>query len=99
MNKKSKTLPTWKELPKRGLITKPGSAEDFETGDWRSMCPHWDEKKCIQCMSCWIYCPDNSIMVKDGKVTGIDLAHCKGCGICSKVCPPKVKAITMELEK
>jgi len=33
------------------------------------------------------------VMVKDGKMVDFDYAHCKGCGICSKVCP--VKAINM----
>ena len=40
---------------------------------------------------------DASIQVADGKVTGIDYDHCKGCGICSKEC--KFGAITMEAEK
>lgn len=99
MSIENKKLPGWKELPEAGLIVKPGSAEDYETGDWRSSCPVWDSKKCIHCLNCWIYCPDTSVMIKDGKVTGIDLKHCKGCGICAKVCPPKVKAITMQMEK
>lgn len=98
MSKKDK-LPGWKELPMGGIIIKPGSAAEYETGDWRSERPIWDKNKCIQCLNCWIYCPDSAVVVKDGKVVGIDLKHCKGCGICAKICPPKVKAITMELEK
>ena len=47
-------------------------------------------------MTCWIYCPDNSIVFRDNKMSGIKLTHCKGCGICSKVCPKK--AITMKEE-
>jgi pyruvate ferredoxin oxidoreductase delta subunit len=31
-------------------------------------------------------------------VVGIDLEHCKGCGICAEVCPPKIKAIEMVQE-
>ena len=31
-------------------------------------------------------CPDSSILVQDGKMTGIDYDHCKGCGICVHEC-------------
>ena len=44
-------------------------------------------------------CPDSAILVEDAKVVGIDLEHCKGCGICAAECPPKVKAIKMVLER
>lgn len=88
----------WKELPIGGLIPNEGTACDFETGDWRSARPILDKNKCINCLICWIYCPDSSVMVKDGKVEGFDLAHCKGCGICAEECPKKVKAITMVSE-
>ena len=57
------------------------------TGSWRTYRPDWDEEKCVHCLRCWILCPDSSIVVKDGKVTGIDYDHCKGCGICSEECP------------
>lgn len=88
----------WKELP-IGLTVEAGSSLNFETGDWRSMKPIWDEKKCINCYICWVYCPDSAIIVKDGKVKGIDYRYCKGCGICAEECPPKVKAITMVREE
>jgi len=87
----------WKDLPTGGIITKPGSALDFKTGDWRSEKPIWDEKKCTSCLICFIYCPDSAIKVKDGKMTGIDYDYCKGCGICAKECP--VKVIKMEMER
>jgi pyruvate ferredoxin oxidoreductase delta subunit len=92
------------ELP-IGDIVEAGSANDFVTGDWRSERPVWNKDKCIHCLTCWISCPDSSIMIapdekKTTVVTGIDYDHCKGCGICSKECPIKpVKAITMEEEK
>ncbi|NQU17982.1 MAG: 4Fe-4S binding protein [Candidatus Saganbacteria bacterium] len=90
----------WKELP-FGDSIKAGTAEQFETGDWRSLKPIWYADRCIHCMRCWINCPDSSIEVKDGKMTGIDLKHCKGCGICAFECPVKKpgKAITMEAER
>jgi len=86
----------WKELPIGSIIDEPGSAEKFFTGDWRSYRPIWHEDKCKHCMICWVYCPDSSIIVKDGKMVGIDLDHCKGCGICAKEC--KFNAIEMKLE-
>ena len=38
-------------------------------------------------MLCVPFCPDSSIPVKDGKRLDFDFKHCKGCGICVKVCP------------
>lgn len=92
--------PGWTELPE-GDVLEGGTAEKFNTGDWRSERPIFHEKNCIQCMICWIVCPDSSVAVKDQKVTGFDYDHCKGCGICSYECPtkPEKRAITMELEK
>lgn len=88
----------WKELPE-GDILEPGTAKDFKTGDWRNQRPVYHSDRCIQCLQCWINCPDSSILVKDGKVVGIDYEHCKGCGICARECPPRAGAITMEPEK
>jgi len=91
--------PGWKELP-FGDVLEAGTAEKFETGDWRSERPIFHKEKCIDCKFCWIYCPDMSILLdENNKVSGIDYKHCKGCGICSFECPVKPeKAITMEKE-
>ncbi|MFN3966447.1 MAG: 4Fe-4S binding protein [Endomicrobiia bacterium] len=86
----------WKEIPIGGKITKPGSALEYKTGDWRTFKPVRDESKCSQCLLCWIYCPDSAIHVKDGKIEYIDYEYCKGCGICAEVCPKK--CIKMEKE-
>jgi len=91
-------LKGWKEIPIGGLILEAGNAEEYQTGTWRTYRPVWDEGKCIHCLFCWIYCPDSAIIVEGGKMKGIDLEHCKGCGICAQECPPKVKAIEMALE-
>jgi pyruvate ferredoxin oxidoreductase delta subunit len=71
-------------------VIEPGSSEKFQTGDWSSFMPVWDKSKCIDCLTCWIFCPDNSILVEDGKFMGIKKTHCKGCGLCVKVCPKDV---------
>ncbi len=86
--------PGWKKLP-FGDLLEAGTAKEFETGDWRSLRPIKDDEKCINCLNCWIWCPDSAIIVKDEKMVGIDYRYCKGCGICAKVCPPKVQAIEM----
>jgi len=83
----------WKDIPIGGLILEPGNAINYKTGSWRTFKPVRDEEKCTHCLLCWIYCPDSSIIVEDGKVKGIDYEHCKGCGICSTQCP--VNAIKM----
>jgi pyruvate ferredoxin oxidoreductase delta subunit len=88
----------WKELP-LGLVLEAGTSKCFETGDWRSEKPIWDSEKCTHCLICWVYCPDSSIIVKDGKVQGIDYKYCKGCGICAEECPPKIQAIKMVREE
>lgn len=95
-----KEKPGWKQLPE-GDVLEAGTAAQFNTGDWRSEKPIFHEKNCIQCMICWILCPDASVIIKDGKVAGFDYDHCKGCGICDHECPTKKekRAITMEAEK
>lgn len=89
---------TAKELPV-GDILEAGTAVQFKTGSWRSTRPVWNAQKCINCLTCWISCPDTAIILKDGKVAGINFDHCKGCGICAAECPKKICAITMEEEK
>lgn len=76
----------WNEIPTGGVILDAGNACEFKTGDWRSMRPVWIEDKCKHCLLCWVVCPDASIGVENGKMTGIDYDHCKGCGVCTKQC-------------
>ena len=91
INKKKK----WEQMPIGGMITEQKSALKNKTGSWRSYRPIFDKEKCIHCMQCVFYCPENCINVtKDGKEREeTDLDYCKGCGICANICP--VNAITM----
>lgn len=90
----------WKELIIGGVITEPGNAREYLTGTWRlGKKPVWNSETCIQCLRCWISCPDSSFILKDEKITGIDYDHCKGCGICMVECPTKPKSIDMVLEE
>ncbi|HPU78526.1 MAG: 4Fe-4S binding protein [Synergistales bacterium] len=86
----------WKEIPIGGTITEAGNAKEFKTGSWRVMRPIHDKNKCTSCMLCWLYCPDQAILQTQGHMDGINYDYCKGCGLCSSVCP--AKAIEMKAE-
>ncbi len=67
--------------------------------DWRIEKPVFNKDYCIDCQFCWIYCPDMSIISRDKKMIGVDMDHCKGCGICVEVCPTNPKSLLMFQEK
>ena len=87
---------TWKDITTGGYIQGGGTSIDVKTGDWRVLIPGWIEEKCKQCLLCFPTCADSSIPVKDEKRMDFDFDHCKGCGVCWKVCP--FGAITFEKE-
>jgi len=89
----------WKEIPIGGTIIEAGNAAEYKTGSWRTFKPIWIEKNCIHCLFCWMYCPDESVIVEDGKFVRFDYDYCKGCGICANECPAKENAIEMVLDK
>lgn len=78
----------WKDITPGGIIYDAGNAEDFKTGDWRSIKPIWKQDKCKQCLLCYPVCPDTAILInEEGKRIDFDYDHCKGCGVCAEVCP------------
>jgi pyruvate ferredoxin oxidoreductase delta subunit len=83
-------------LPAGGMIVEAGNSKKYKTGEWRAQRPEVDKEKCTNCLTCWIYCPDNSVKVENEKMVGFKYSHCKGCGICANQCP--AKAITMKEE-
>ena len=78
---------SWKEMPIGAVIPEPGSSEKYNTGEWRAWRPVFEAEKCVNCMLCWVFCPDSCILVKEEKMVGVDYDHCKGCGICAHECP------------
>jgi len=88
---------TWKDLEIGFIVTEPGNASQYKTGDWRSQRPIIDKEKCNKCTLCSIYCPEGCIEQTDEGYFEANLFYCKGCGICATECPKK--AITMVEEE
>lgn len=88
----------WKaeNFPIGAVCVDGGNSVEYITGGWRAERPVWTQENCKNCMLCWVVCPDSSILTADGKMTGIDYDHCKGCGVCVKEC--KFGALELVLE-
>ena len=86
----------WQGLPVAGAV-RPDTAVRPVTGGWRTgERPEADLPSCVNCLLCWLYCPDSAVLVEGEAFTGFDLDACKGCAICAEVCP--VGAIAMVAE-
>ena len=77
---------TWKDLEVGCIVTEPGSASQYRSGDWRSERPIRDDSKCIKCGICYIFCPEGCIGQNDDGYFEANLFYCKGCGICAREC-------------
>jgi len=88
---------TWKELETGSIITEPGNASEYRTGDWRTQRPTYDHSRCIKCGLCFIFCPEGCIEPNEEGFFEANLFYCKGCGICAREC--WTKAITMVEEE
>ncbi|HRR42375.1 MAG TPA: 4Fe-4S binding protein [Syntrophales bacterium] len=94
---KSKAWPEkWYEVNPGCIVFVPGNAREYKTGTWRSQRPLWDNKKCIKCGICYIFCPEGCVRETEDGYFAADLDYCKGCGICAHECWPG--AITMQEE-
>jgi 2-oxoacid:acceptor oxidoreductase delta subunit (pyruvate/2-ketoisovalerate family) len=86
-------LTPWQELPHAGAV-EPRTAPRPETGGWRTgLKPEVDLARCVDCLLCWLYCPDSAVVLDGESFAGFDLSFCKGCEICAERCP--VGAIEM----
>ncbi len=84
---------SWNELPLAGAVA-PDEAPRPRTGGWRTgLKPSVDLSRCVNCLLCWLYCPDSAVRLDGTTFTGFDLDYCKGCELCASVCP--VDAIEM----
>jgi pyruvate ferredoxin oxidoreductase delta subunit len=88
---------TWRDLEIGSIVTEPGNAAQYKTGDWRSQRTTYDFTKCIKCGLCQIYCPEGCIRQNEDGYFEANAFYCKGCGICSRECPTGV--ITMVAEE
>jgi 2-oxoacid:acceptor oxidoreductase delta subunit (pyruvate/2-ketoisovalerate family) len=80
-------LENWQALPVAGVVV-PCDDRRPRTGTYRTgVRPEADLAKCVDCLLCWVYCPDNAIRLDGCRFTGVDLDFCKGCEICAEVCP------------
>jgi 2-oxoacid:acceptor oxidoreductase delta subunit (pyruvate/2-ketoisovalerate family) len=86
-------LTAWEDLPLAGVV-RPETALQPRTGGWRTgVKPTVELAKCVNCLLCWLYCPDSAVRLDVTTFVGFDYDVCKGCEICSVVCP--VEAIEM----
>ena len=81
--------------PQRDRNYSQNNSHVASVADWRLIKPVYNKDYCIDCQFCWIYCPDVSIISRDKKMVGIDMDHCKGCGVCVEVCPTNPKSLLM----
>ncbi len=95
---KSESELTSKDLEVGTIVTEPGSARQYRTGDWRSQRPTYDFSRCIKCGICQIFCPDACIEQNSEGYFEADLYYCKGCGICARECWTKVITMVEEEE-
>ena len=88
---------TWKDFNIGCIVTEPGSAAAYRTGDWRSQKPTYEFSRCLKCGMCQLYCPEGCVKMNNEGYFEADLYYCKGCGICARECPTYV--ITMKEEE
>ena len=91
-------MKSWQDLEIGAVVSEGGSTIAITTGGWRTgKKPVVDAKKCVNCLLCWVHCPEPAIITVNAQMRGYDYGHCKGCGICAEACPED--AITMVPEE
>lgn len=80
------SLPGWRDVEIGFMLSTPGTAAQYRSGDWRSQRPVWDNDRCIKCGICYIFCPDMAVRQREDGYFEANLFYCKGCGICYREC-------------
>jgi 2-oxoacid:acceptor oxidoreductase delta subunit (pyruvate/2-ketoisovalerate family) len=81
-----------------GTVVK-SEAVRLRTGGWRTEGrPAADFDKCVNCLLCWLYCPDAAVRLEGSTFVGFDYEVCKGCQICVEMCPTGALAMVPEEE-
>jgi 2-oxoacid:acceptor oxidoreductase delta subunit (pyruvate/2-ketoisovalerate family) len=90
-------LSPWEPLPAGGAVVRD-DAPRGTTGGWRTgLVPRADLSRCVDCLLCWIACPDSAVVLEGAVFAGFDEDVCKGCELCAAICP--VGAIAMVPEE
>jgi len=92
-------LKSYKELLPGGVIIAAPEREKKKTGDWRAEKPVCDEALCVNCLLCWVRCPEVAILTEAQQMAGFDYDYCKGCGICEEICPTEAIKMVPEEEE
>jgi 2-oxoacid:acceptor oxidoreductase delta subunit (pyruvate/2-ketoisovalerate family) len=80
-------LKAWHELAPGGVV-EPSETVQPRTGGWRTgLRPEVDLEGCVNCLLCWLYCPDSAVRLDGTTFVGFDYDVCKGCELCVAVCP------------
>jgi len=89
-------LKDWRELAPGGAVV-PAEAPRPYTGGWRTgLKPSVAIEGCVNCLLCWLHCPDSAIRLDGTVFAGFDYDFCKGCEICAAVCPVGVIEMVAE---
>ena len=79
---------SWRDVEVGCVVSQPGNAAEYKTGDWRADRPVYNFDRCIKCGICYIYCPDLAISFDaERRFLTINKNYCKNCGICMHECP------------
>lgn len=90
---------TYPEVPFAAIVPCPTTENDkMVTGNWRYLRPVVDMEACTMCKTCWLMCPDSCVISDEDKGISFNLKYCKGCGICSSVCPVDAISRVPELD-